>query len=273
MTLEIILFSICIFIIGICFGSFFNVVGYRLPNNMSIIYPDSHCPNCNHKLGKLELIPILSYLIQKGKCKNCSSKISCFYPIFELLTGILFVLCYLSYKDVYPELLNIIYACAFSSSIIIIMISDIKYMIIPDEVLVFFSIVLVIIKLLIIEKTIGYNSFLDLGYQIIFILKDGLIMFIIMYLIRLFGNLIFKKDSLGGGDIKMMTYISFLFGWKLSIVVIFIASFIALPLSIINMYRNNEHMLPFGPYLGIGALILLLTKLDFNTIISFLYLK
>ena len=98
-------------------------------------------------------------------------------------------------------------------------------------------------------------------------------MFIIMYLIRLFGNLIFKKDSLGGGDIKMMAYISFLFGWKLSIVVIFLASFIALPLSIINMYRNNEHMLPFGPYLGIGALILLLTKLDFNTIISFLYLK
>ena len=129
--MEIIVFSILIFIIGICFGSFYNVVGYRLPNNMSIVYPNSHCPNCNHELKKRELIPIFSYLFQKGKCANCGCKISCFYPIFEFVTGVLFVLSYLSYKDVYPEILNIIYACVFSSSIIIIIISDIKYMIIP----------------------------------------------------------------------------------------------------------------------------------------------
>ena len=268
--MEILICSLLIFIIGICFGSFFNVVGYRLPNNMSIVFPSSHCPNCNHKLGKLELIPIFSYIFQKGKCKNCGQKISLFYPIFEFLTGILFVLSFLSFREVYPEIINIIFGCLFVSSMIIIMISDIKYMIIPDEILVFFSIVLILLKLFITFKLGNITSPIDLGYELIFILKDGFIMFIIMYLIRLLGNSIFKKDSMGGGDIKMMVFVSFILGWQLSIVVIFLASFLALPISIYNVYKKNEHMLPFGPYLAIASLILFLGKIDINTIINLL---
>lgn len=268
--MEILVYSILIFILGLCFGSFFNVVGYRLPNNMSIAFPSSHCPKCNHKLSTFELIPVFSYIFQKGKCKNCKQKISIFYPIFEFLTGVLFVFCYLSFKDIYPEVLNIIFACLFASSMIIIMISDIKYMIIPDEVLIIFSIMLIILKLYISYKIGNISSFIDFGYEIIFILKDGLILFIIMYLIRLLGNLMFKKDSMGGGDIKMMVYISFILGWQLSIAVIFIAAFLALPISIINMYKNNNHMLPFGPYLATSALLLLLCHIDINTIINLL---
>ena len=268
--MEIVLYSTFIFIIGVCFGSFFNVVGYRLPNNMSIAFPPSHCTNCNHKLGALELIPILSYVFQGGKCKHCKSKISIFYPIFELITGILFVICYLSFKDTYPNILNIIFAILFTSSMIIIMISDIKYMIIPDEVLIFFSAILICLKLFIAYKLGEITSLLSVGYYLIFLILDGAIMFSIMSLIRLFGNSIFKKDSMGGGDIKMMTYVGFILGWKLSIVVIFLASFIALPISIINMYRKGEHMLPFGPYLAIASLIILLTKIDFNFILSLL---
>ena len=106
--MEVLIYSILIFIIGLCFGSFFNVVGYRLPNNMSIAFPPSHCTNCNHKLKWTELIPVLSYIIQGGKCKACKQKIAIFYPIFELITGILFVLCYLSFKDTYPTKLLLI---------------------------------------------------------------------------------------------------------------------------------------------------------------------
>ena len=79
------------------FGSFYNVVGYRLPNKMSIVFPQSHCPSCNHKLNFYELIPVLSYIFLGGKCKNCKCKISFFYPFFELLTGVLFLLCYLAF--------------------------------------------------------------------------------------------------------------------------------------------------------------------------------
>lgn len=269
--MEIIVYSIMIFIIGICFGSFFNVVGYRLPNDMSIVYPPSHCTNCNHKLGALELIPMLSYIFQKGRCKHCHEKISLFYPMFELLTGVLFVLGYLAYKDVYPEIINIIYSLTFISAMVIIMISDIKYMIIPDEVNIFFSVVLIIIKLIILYKTEVITSLLSFGYELLFILMDGMAMFLIMYLIRMIGNALFKKDSMGGGDIKMMALIGFVLGWRLSIVVVFLASFLALPVAIINVYRKNEHMLAFGPYLAISALILFLTRVDFNTLLSLLY--
>ena len=268
--MQVIVYSVVVFIIGICFGSFFNVVGYRLPKKMSISFPSSHCVNCKHKLTAFELIPIFSYIFQKGKCKHCNTKISIIYPIFELLTGILFVLCYLSYKEVYPELLNIIISCVFASSIVIIMISDIKYMIIPDEILVFFSIIIIILKVLISYKLGNINSLMSLGYEILFMFIDAFIVFCIMYLIRLFGNMAFKKDSMGGGDIKLMSYISLLIGWKLSIIVIFLASFLALPISIYNMYKKNEHMLPFGPYLGLAAVILVILKVDFTTILNLL---
>ena len=88
--------GIFLFIIGTIFGSFYNVVGYRIPKGESIVYPPSHCTNCNHKLTFFELIPVLSYIFQKGKCKHCHQKISLFYPIFETLTGVLFVLSYSS---------------------------------------------------------------------------------------------------------------------------------------------------------------------------------
>ena len=108
--------GIFLFIIGTIFGSFYNVVGYRIPKGESIVYPPSHCTNCNHKLTFFELIPVLSYIFQKGKCKHCHQKISLFYPIFETLTGVLFVLSYISY-GLTPEL---IIALTFVSLMIII---------------------------------------------------------------------------------------------------------------------------------------------------------
>ena len=119
-------YIIVFFIIGTIFGSFFNVVGYRLPKGKSIVFPPSHCPNCNNKLTPKELIPIISYIIQKGKCTHCKTKIPCFYVIFELITGILFALIYLVY-GLTPE---IIIPLTFISMLIIITISDYNYMII-----------------------------------------------------------------------------------------------------------------------------------------------
>ena len=82
------------FIVGTIFGSFYNVVGYRVPKGESLIYPSSHCTKCNHKLGMLELIPVLSFLFLGGKCKKCKDKISWFYPLFEFISGVLFALSY-----------------------------------------------------------------------------------------------------------------------------------------------------------------------------------
>ena len=100
---------------------------------------------------------------------------------------------------------------------------------------------------------------------------DALIMFVIMFIIKKIGDLIFKKESLGGGDIKLMTYIAIVIGYKMGIVVIFLASFLALPISIINAYKKNEQMLPFGPYLAIATLILYLLNINFDMILDFIH--
>ena len=86
-----------LFILGIIFGSFYNVVGLRLSKEESIVFPPSHCTSCNHKLSPLDMVPIFSYIFLKGKCRYCSKHISIKYPLFELLTGILFVLSYVKF--------------------------------------------------------------------------------------------------------------------------------------------------------------------------------
>lgn len=262
------IYIIFIFIIGLYFGSFFTKIGCRLPNSMPSIGNKSECINCNHKLGILETTPLLSYVLLKGKCKYCNKKISIIYPIFEILTAVLFVVCYFIFKDEYPVMLNIIFAILFISSLMIIMICDIKYMIIPNEILLFFGIVLVILKMYIIYELNNSLTFIDMGYELLFIILDGIKMFIIMYIIRFIGNLIFKTDSMGGGDVKMMSYIALILGWKMSVVVIFLGSFLALPLSIIKMHTKNEHMLAFGPYLAVATMILFLLKIDFTDIMN-----
>ena len=130
------------FVVGTIFGSFYNVVGYRIPKGQSLLYPPSHCTNCNHRLSALELIPVLSFLLLGGKCKNCKAKISWFYPIFEFASGILFALSY----AVFGLSLDCLLSIVFISMLLIIIISDYQTMTIPDSVLIFFSVLIIIIK-------------------------------------------------------------------------------------------------------------------------------
>lgn len=260
---------IMIFIMGLIFGSFFCTLGFRLPINKPIV-DTSYCSNCDSKLKLLERIPLLSYIFQFGKCKHCKCKIPIIYPIFELLTGLLFVISYISFKDSYPTFLNVIFGLLFVSSCIIIIICDIKYMIIPNEILIFFGIILVPLKMMIIYKiNPGYN-FMEMSYEFLFIILDGIYAFVCMFIVRILGDFLLKKETMGGGDIKMMAYISMIMGFKTSIIVIFVAAFLALPLSIINMYKNKSNMIPFGPYLAISSMILFLLKIDLNTIVDFI---
>lgn len=251
--MEYIFFITLFFIFGITFGSFFNVVGYRLPNNMSLIKPDSHCPNCKHRLSPLELIPIFSYLIQGGRCKNCKKKIPIFYPIFEFLTGILFVVCYLVFG--FDSMLII--SLVFVSTLLITIISDIKYMIIPDELIIFSGLTLFFLRIFLFGFSIN-------------IIIDMIVPFLLMLLIKLFGDFVFKKESMGGGDIKLMLIFGLAIGWQMAIFSIFLASFIAFPFSLFLLIRKKEHILPFGPYLSIAAIIILFFQLDIDFVLKLL---
>ncbi len=247
-------YLIVTFIFGTVLGSFYNVVGYRLPKNESLITPSSHCPNCNHKLGPSELIPILSYVFQRGKCKNCKQKISLFYPVFELATGLLFAASYI----IFGYNIDFILSITFISILLIVIISDYQTMIIPDEVLIVGGILLVIE--LIIKN--GLNVWVNI--------LNGLIAFIIMYLIKKLGDFLFKKESMGGGDIKLMSLFGLVLGWQLSIISIFIASFIGLPISLYILYKNKSDIIPFGPFLSISAIILWLLQININDVLNLL---
>lgn len=244
------------FIFGIFFGSFYNVVGHRLPMNESIIYPPSHCPICKKRLSPLELIPILSYIFLLGKCRNCKSKISLEYPLYELLTGMLFALCYMTFG--FTAELPI--ALTFVSAIVIIIISDFNYMIIPDEVIIVFSILIL--------AEIGIISG---AYLLLLAILYGISCFAFMYIIKLLGDFLFKKESLGGGDIKLMFLIGIVIGLGLGITSIFIASFFALPISLLVLYVKKTNVIPFGPFLCLGALVIYLLKIDINTLLSLFY--
>ena len=242
-----------LFILGTILGSFYNVVGYRLPKNESIVFPPSHCPKCNHRLEPWELIPIVSFLLQRGKCTKCKEKISWFYPIFEAFCGILFVLSYVSFGLTY----ELIIVLTFVSMLIIIMVSDYHYMIIPDEVLIFFGIALLI------EKAIIHGI-----STIPYALLSGLIAFTIMFLLKKLGDLIFRQESMGGGDIKLLGIFGIMLGWPNALISIVAGSFIGLPISLVAVNLNKTHIVPFGPFLSLGAIAVLLTHFDINTFMS-----
>ena len=243
------------FVMGTIFGSFYNVVGYRIPKGESLVYPSSHCTKCNHKLGPLELIPILSFLFLGGKCVKCKDKISWFYPTFEFFSGLLFALSYV----VFGFSIDCLLAIVFISMLLIIIISDYQTMIIPDSVLIFFSAIIIIIKVF----TVGIEG---VGISLLHALGA----FVFMLLIKLFGDFIFKKESMGGGDIKLLAVFGLMFGFPMSVVSIFIAAIIGLPISFVIMKKSSSHEIPFGPFLAIAAILIVLLKLDFNVIVNLL---
>ena len=177
-----ILFIILILIYGLILGSFFNVVGLSVPIKQSFTTRRSACPSCGKTLSALELIPVLSYLIQGGKCRGCKARISPLYPIIELLTGILFVLA--------PLILGwqaeLIVAWTLISLLIIITVSDIKYMLIPDKILIVFAGIFLVERIFI-PLTPWWDSLLGavIGFSLLLVIA------------------MVSKGGMGGGDIKL----------------------------------------------------------------------
>jgi len=250
-----IVYTILMLIIGCIFGSFFNVVGYRVPKGLSIVSPGSFCPKCNHNLKWYELIPVFSYIIQKGKCRSCHEKISLIYPIIELTTGVLFAVSYFVFGFSYDLILALIVA----SFLVIVIVSDINYLVIPDEVTLFFSILVIAVKIA--GEGIKVASLSVLS---------GLGMFVLMYLFMLLGNFLFKKESLGGGDVKLMFFVGIVLGPVLGTFTIFLSSLIAFPLSLIIYLKDKDNVIPFGPFILIAAFTIILFQIPAIDILELL---
>ena len=192
-------------------GSFYNVLATRLPIGKSIIKPGSHCDACNHKLKWYENIPLISYIIQKGKCKNCGKQIPFDVFLSELATGVLFLFSYLYFGISYNFFIMLI----LSSLCVIIFVSDFKYMIILDSPLIIAGILVIILKT-------GYY-----GYKaIIPTLISGIITFLVMLLVGFIGKKMYKRDALGGGDIKLSFIIGMILGVQVAMVSLIFSTFL-----------------------------------------------
>ena len=252
--MEIYIYVI-IFIFGSIMGSFLNVIAVRLSNNESIIYPSSHCHNCQHKLKWYELIPILSYIIQKGKSNCCNTRIPISYLIVEIVTGALYCTAYHSFGFSYELVISLI----FISSLITIIVSDIEYMIILDEVIAVACILIILLELVFFGLEFTVNKILS-----------GILAFITMYGIKMIGDKMFKKESMGGGDIKLMFLFGIVIGFPLSICDIFLATFIAFPVAIYLLFSRKDSLIPFGPFLAMAAILIHISKVDISSIINFI---
>ena len=235
------LIDIYIFFIGLSIGSFLNVCIYRIPKKESIVWKPSYCPQCNHRIYYRYNIPVISYLMLKGKCEFCKAKIALQYPLVELITAFLFMFLYWRFG-----LSQIFFKYTILVSILItVSFIDIKYKIIPNSIIIFGLVTGLAINLFFYRLSI--NDYLI----------GGLLGEILLWLSSLLGYLLFRKQGMGGGDIKLAVVIGLFIGWKGIVLAFYLAvvlgAFFGL-LGILSGKLKRFNKIAFGPYLAIGAL-------------------
>ena len=227
-------------ILGAIVGSFLNVCIYRIPSGKSIVFPASHCPACKHPIKFYDNIPIISYIILRGKCRNCDEKISPIYPAIELLTAIMSLLLFRKYGLSLEYLFSFMFVCA----LIIITFIDLEHQIIPDVI------TLPGIPLFALAAILFMN--ITLKASLIGILAGGGC----LYLVALVYQLLTKREGMGGGDIKLLAMLGGFLGWQSLWFIIMASSLIGAVAGIsvmISKGRDSKYAIPFGPFLSIGA--------------------
>ncbi len=238
-----------VFIFGTLIGSFLNVCIYRLPDEESIVFPGSHCRKCKKQIAWYDNIPVLSYLVLGGKCRKCKVKLSIQYPMIEVLTGLLFVLFYLSFG---PTVKGVVYL-SFSLALLVATAVDLRHRIIPDEIsvggLVVALILSAVFPALHHETTIQWSLF----HAFIGVLAGGGF----LYASAMIAEICLKKEAMGGGDIKLLAFIGALLGWPGAVWTIFVSSILGSLFGIYFRLRNKEEYFAFGPYISLAAFLYL----------------
>lgn len=238
------IFTIYVFILGLIWGSFANVVIYRLPLNKSVVKPRSACPECKESISWYDNIPIFSWIFLKSLCRNCHSKISIRYPIVELLMAVLFTSIYLKFGFQWYLLELII----LTFGLVVISFIDLDHMIIPD-ILSLGGIVVGLLGGLLNPDRQLLEAFLGM-------LFGGGFFWLTAYLYCIFK----KKEGLGGGDIKLLAWIGAVLGWKAIPFIILVSSFVGLFFGILTLLLAKKKLnqaIPFGPYIVVATFLYL----------------
>ncbi len=250
-----------VFIFGAVLGSFLNVCIYRMPRGESIVFPSSHCPNCKRPIPWYCNVPFISYIMLGERCKFCKAKIASRYFIVEGLAAFMFLLLFLKYK-MKPDFA--IYV-VFSSALIIISFIDIEHWIIPDE-LSMPGVAVGLILSGVYPALLGQTSWSG-GLKESFLgVAFG---FTSLFLIGLIGKIVYKREAMGGGDVKLLMFIGAFLGWKLAIVTFFLSTVLG---SIVGLpkFIKKDRVIQYGPFLALAAFIVVLFRDEILNYVSFI---
>jgi len=268
-----------IFLMGLCVGSFLNVVIFRMPRmGLSIVRPRSYCPNCLTALAWYDNIPIFSYWMLAQKCRYCRDYIPLRYPMVELLTGVLFgLITYLILKreETWPIGLTdvnwslLIVYLAFTATLVAVSFIDIDLRIIPNELSVGGMLLAPLFSLWVVELHRDFPMHdlvawlpLSLVYQkALFGSCIGIVVGAALILsISIFGALLFRKEAMGMGDVKLMGFIGGILGWDGVMVTLILACIMGSVIGIARKIMTRDSYLPFGPFLAVGAVLTMMFK-------------
>jgi leader peptidase (prepilin peptidase) / N-methyltransferase len=226
-------------LIGLCVGSFLNVVADRIPAGGSIVSPPSHCPGCGRQISPSDLIPVLSYLVLRGRCRQCGASIPKRVPIIEAVTGGLFLFSYIYYGLTASALVHIFYFCLFLT----LMVIDLEYTIIPNKIVYPTAVAALVISTF--TPGIGILNALIGG-------GAGFVVFLVIALV--------SRGGMGLGDVKMATLIGFAVGFPMVFVSLLMAvmlgGIVAILLLVARLKKAKEGI-PFAPYLSLATMITL----------------
>ncbi len=245
-------YAFVVFIFGSAIGSFLNVLIYRMPRNLSILTPGSFCPHCKKSIKWSENIPILSFIFLGGKCSQCKNPISIQYPLVELLAALLLLWAFVQFSF----RMNFFFIAIFFIILIVISGIDFTHQVIPD----IFSISGIFIGL--IYQLLNHNFLPGLVGALF---GGGII-----FLIRVLGGWVYKKEVMGLGDVYLVALIGAFIGFPMIIPAIFIAALIGTIFGIIYLtvtHQSKDNPIPFGPFLSAGGIIVVIF---YNLIIEFL---
>ena len=267
----LILIQLWVFGLGLVIGSFLNVCIHRIPEGISIVWPASKCAYCSKRIVWYDNILVLSYLFLRGKCRHCQRKISAQYPIVEFLTGIVFLLLFRSVLMVSSGTTCVyVFFIVFCCLLIVGSFVDLRLHIIPNEITYTGLILAPIASILCVglhDLSGSLRFFVDSGNQWIASLLASLIgIFVsggLIFLCGVFGKLVFRKDAMGFGDVKLMGVIGGFLGWKLAVATFFLAPFFGLLFGLPRLISKKGNVIPYGPFLSLAAFVCLLFK-DFS---------
>ena len=227
-------------VLGAAIGSFLNVLIYRLPEEQSIVSPASRCPRCGKAIRFYDNIPVISYILLRGRCRDCGERIAFRYPLVEAITAAFSLLLFWKYGVTFQWLVCFAFVCA----LIVITFIDLDHQIIPD-VISLPGIPIFLLAAVFVMKLRFLDAFLG------FLIGGGC-----LYVIAFVYELLTKREGMGGGDIKLLAMIGGFLGWQSLLFVLLFSSLLGAVLGIAVMLAKGQDMkyaVPFGPFLSAAA--------------------